>query len=130
MNAYNKPNIIPAATVMNATINSLAMQLENMWGYSIQITFAGTPTGTFKLQGSDDPVPKSSLVIGSNGSVVYTPVYWTDVANSTFTVAAAGNVAWDVTNTAYNYVRVVYTDGSSGSSTATITAANFNGKGI
>ena len=114
---------------MNATINSMAMQLLEMWGYSIQITFAGTPTGSFKLQGSDDPVPKANLVIGANGAVIYTPVYWSDIANSTFAVTAAGNVAWDVVTTAYNYVRVVYSDTSDGASTATITAANANFKG-
>lgn len=129
MNTYNKPNIIPASTVMNTTINSLAMQLENMVGYSIQIVFTGTPTGSFKLQGSCDPVPKANLVVGANGVVTYTPTNWTDVADSTFTVTAAGNVEWNSNNVFYTYVRVVYTDASSGASTAIITVASFVGKG-
>lgn len=129
MNAYNLPNIIAAATVLNANRNSIAVQLENMFCYAIQITIAGTPTGTAKLQMSNDPVPKANLVIGVNGLITYTPVYWTDVANSSTAVSAAGSIYWNQADIAYNYVRVVYTDGSSGMSTATITAANFNGKG-
>jgi hypothetical protein len=125
----NTPNIIPPSTVMNATINSMAMQLLNAFGYSIQIEFTGTPTGSFKLQCSDDPVPKQSQTFQANGVVVYTPVNWTDVLNSTFTVTAAGNVCWNVQNPMYNYVRVVYTDTSGGTSTAIVTSAVFNSKG-
>ena len=44
MQQYNKPNIIPAGTVMNTTINSQPMQLQNMLGYAIQVFFTGTPT--------------------------------------------------------------------------------------
>ena len=127
---YNVQNIIPASTVMNTTLNSQALQLENMFGYAIQIVFTGTPTGTFKLQSSCDPVTKANKVFGANGAVVYTPTNWTDIANSSFTVAAAGNVEWNVTDVGYNYVRVVYTDGSSGGSTAIVTVAQFNGKGM
>ena len=126
----NVPNIIPASTVMNATINSAAEQVLNMAGYSIQIVFTGTPTGSFKLQSSCDPVPKQSQVVGANGAVTYTPTNWTDVANSTFNISAAGDVQWNVSEVFYNYVRVVYTDTSSGSSTAIITSSTFNSKGI
>lgn len=126
----NVPNIIPAGTVMNATINSLAMQLQDIYGYAIQIAFTGTPTGSFKLQASADPVTKASQVFGGNGVVTYTPANWTDIDNSTQEVTVAGNVIWNYTGLAgYNYVRVVYTDSSSGDSTAIITVAQYNGKG-
>lgn len=101
-----------------------------MFGFAIQLVFTGTPTGNFKLQSSCDPVPKANLVIGANGAVVYTPANWTDVADSTFTVAAAGNVMWNFRGSDFNYVRVVYTDTSGGTSTAIVTVATFNGKGI
>lgn len=123
MQTYNVPNIIPASTVMNATINSQAMQLLNMFGYNIQIVFTGTPTGSFKLQASADPIYR-----GAPGHQ-YTPTNWTDVVNSTFSVSAAGNVMWNVSEVMYNYVRVVYSDSSGGASTAIITVAEFNGKG-
>jgi hypothetical protein len=89
---YNIQNIIPAGTVMNANINSLAMQLENMFGFSIQVVLTGTPTGTFKLQASADPVTKANQVFGTNGAVIYTPTNWTDTASSSQAVSAAGNV--------------------------------------
>ena len=115
---------------MNAGINSQTLQLENMYGYAIQIFFTGTPTGSFKLQSSCDPVTKEGLTVGANGVITWSATNWTDIANSTFTVSAAGNVEWNYGQLAgYNYVRVVYTDTSSGASTAIITSATFNGKG-
>lgn len=127
-NPYRQ-NIIPAGTVMNTTLDSLALPMDQVVNYSVQVVFAGTPTGNFKLQMSDDPVPSASQQFGANGVVTYTPTAWTDVANSTFTVSGAGNCMWDYQNTGATYVRLVYTDTSGGSSTATITSATFSGKG-
>jgi hypothetical protein len=123
MKFYNTPNIIPAGTVMNTTLHSESMPLQTMYCYSIQVFFTGTPTGTFKLQASDDVYPSVNQTNLAN-------LNWSDIANSSFTVAAAGNVMWNYSLLAgYNWVRVVYTDGSSGESTATITSATLNGKG-
>lgn len=130
MLTYNLPNIIPLNTRMNTTLNSLAMQLENMFGFSIQIVFTGTPTGSFKLQASCDPVPNAREKVGANGVITFTPTNWSDVEDSDFTVTAAGDVFWNYAETVnWSYVRVVYTDTSGGSSTAIITSARFNGKG-
>lgn len=129
MNSYNTPNIIPVGAVLNTTINSLAMQLNEMVNFSVQIVFTGTPTGSFKLQASDDPVPKQTMTPGANGVVTFTPVHWSDIANSSFTVTAAGDVMWDYNNRGFTYVRAVYTDTSSGSSTAVIASAVFNAVG-
>ena len=123
MRVYNKPVIIPANTIMNTTINSQALELLNMYGYSIQVVFTGTPTGTFKLQASSDPV--NGVSSGLN-----TPVNWTDVANSSQSLTAAGNYMWNVFDVMYNWVRLVYQDTSGGTSTAIITVSQFNGKGI
>ena len=119
MRVNNEPNIIPAGTVMNADINSVAIPLNQIFGYAIQIFFAGTPTGTFKLQSSCD---------ANSGNIF--PTNWTDISNSSFSVSAAGNVEWNVADSFYNWVRVVYTDGSSGNSTATITTSTCNIKGF
>ncbi len=54
MKPFNLPNIIPVNTVMNATINSQAVQVYNAFSFGIQIVFTGTPTGSFKLQASCD----------------------------------------------------------------------------
>lgn len=123
MRTYNVA-LIPAGTVMNADLASSAAQLLDMSGYSIQVVFTGTPTGTFKLQASSDPYSKGTL------SPAPAPSHWTDVASSSVAVSAAGNYMWNVTDVFYDYVRVIYTDGSSGASTAVITSCIFNGKGM
>jgi hypothetical protein len=130
MRTLDKPGIIPIGTVMNTTLNSLAMPTDRTINFGIQIVFTGTPTGSFKLQASCDPVAAPSQVYNANGVVTFTPTNWSTVANSTFTVSAAGDVEWDYQNVGFNYVRVVYTDTSGGSSTAVITAATMCGKGI
>lgn len=121
MKPYNVPNIIPAGTVMNATINSSAQQLWNVFGYAIQIVWTGTPTGSFKLQASDDSF---------NAGIPGNPNHWSDITDSSVSITAAGSYMWNVSNPQYVWVRVVYTDTSSGASTAVITSATFNGKGF
>lgn len=123
MSPYNVPNIIPVSTVMNATINSSPQQIWFGFAYSIQVVFTGTPTGIFKLQASADAAEKA--VVSGNLPSTFN---WTDVDNSSFTVAAAGNVMWNYMFPGYNWVRVVYTDNSGGTSTAIITSSTFNGK--
>ncbi len=125
---FNIKDIIPASTVLNATRNSQAIQVYNVYNYSIQIVFTGTPTGSFKLQASSDSA--QNAVSSGNYAAPNAPVHWTDINNSTFSVIAAGNVQWNVDAPGYNWVRVVYTDASSGVSTAIVTSSVFNGKGI
>ena len=127
MKFFNVPNIIPAGTVMNATINSVPQQLLDSYIYSIQVVFTGTPTGSFKLQASADPAAQSVAYLGKNSL----PTNWTDepTASSTKTVSAAGSVMWNISWPGYNWVRVVYTDTSGGTSTAVVTVASFNAKG-
>lgn len=120
MRVANIPNIIPVSTVLNATRTSSVVPLYQIFGYSIQVVFTGTPTGSFKLQASCDPVPQSSA---PGAETVFNPVNWTDVLNSSQSVSAAGNIIWNVADVMYNYVRVVYTDTSSGTSTAIVTVS-------
>lgn len=126
MKVCNVPHIIPASTVLNTTVNSQPQQLYQSFGYSIQVFFTGTPTGSFKLQGSDDPA-YSGLVGGNTAGV---PTRWSDIAGSSTAVSAAGDVFWDKISPMYNWVRVQYTDGSVGTSTAIVTYASFNSKGF
>lgn len=127
MQQFNKPNIIPAGTVLNTTVNSVAVPLQNLMGYAIQVSFTGTPNGAFKLQSSCDN-PANVTATGGLASQ-FLPTHWTDVAGSSFTVSAAGNVEWNYTFDMSSWVRVVYTDASGGASTAVIASATFNGKG-
>jgi hypothetical protein len=123
-------NIIPASTVMSTTLNSVACQVYGSFAFSIQIFFTGTPTGSFKLQMSDYPAYTGVPNSGGSGLNVSPTTQWTDIANSTFTVTAAGNVAWDYSWAGFNWVRVVYSDTSGGSSTAIITSSTFNSKSM
>jgi len=128
MKPYNKPNIISAGTVMNTNITSPAQQVYNAFSFGIQITFTGTPTGSFKLQASCDQA--TDALSSGNYSGNNLPTHWTDIANSTFAVSAAGNVEWDYDMPGFNWVRVVYADSSGGSSTAVISSATLNVKGF
>lgn len=123
MKFFNKPNIIPVGTVMNSSFNSAVVPLTNVFNYAIQIVFTGTPTGNFTLQSSCDTDTPANLINPNN-------MNWTTIANSSFTVTAAGNVEWNVDGAGYTWVRVVYTDTSGGTSTAVVTSATFNGKGF
>lgn len=122
MKTYNIQ--IATAVPMNANFASPALQLKNMYGYAIQAKWTGTPTGTFKLQASCDPLEINTM------TEFVTPTHWTDIATSSYAVTAAGDYMWNVFDVMYNFVRLVYTDGSGGTSTAVISLAIFNGKGM
>lgn len=128
MKFVNVINLVPASTVMNTTINSTAQPMLDLFSFAIQVVFTGTPTGSIKLQFSNDAAYAGNPRSGTSG-LNPPPTNWTDIANSSFTVTAAGNVGWDYSWPGFNWVRIVYTDTSSGSSTAIITSSTFNGKG-
>lgn len=119
MNVYNKQ--IVANAVMNATITSSYYNVQQIFGVAIQAHYTGTPTGTFKLQASSDPATSYN-----NGSNV--PANWTDIAGSSQAVSAAGDFMWNVFDQMYNWIRLVYTDGSGGTSTAVLNVT-INAKG-
>ena len=121
---YNKPNIIPAGTVMNANLTSLAMQLQNALFYNIQVSYTGTPTGSFSLQASSD----NSATKTAADQVPYATLNWTNV-RSAQAVTSAGSVMFNVEWASYNFVRLIYTDSSGGASTAVITECTMNVKG-
>ena len=99
------------------SFTSEVLKLDNMLGYCIQIIMTGNPTGTLSLEGSDD-----SVQIAGN------PVNWNLIANSTVAVYTSDTVTYNVRDAYYNWVRVVYIDGSGGTAigTASITG---NAKG-
>jgi len=115
MRTFNKQ--ISTNVALNANSNSPAVQLKNIYTYCVAAIFTGTPTGSIKLQASNDPETNDTQPLGIPFPA---PVNWCDIANSSFTVSASGEVMWNVNYTGYNYVRVVYTDSSGGTSTATM----------
>ncbi len=118
MRTFNRP--IVAAAPMNANYNSPYTPLRNVYTYSIAAIVTGTPTGTIKLQASNDPETNDTQTNSTGLPPAVGPTNWADITNSTFTLTAAGETMWNVNAVGYNYVRVVYTDTSSGTSTATL----------
>jgi cytoskeletal protein RodZ len=120
MTAFTVPALIPLGTVLNANINGVSQELQFVAMAAIQVTISGTPTGTFSLQSSCDPV---------NTGQTQWPINWTTISGTSTSVTASGNIVWNLNFTGYNWVRIQYSDSSSGTSTATVTQATFVGKG-
>lgn len=114
----------PVSASLGANLNLKPIWLGHIANYSVQLVFTGTPNGNFKLQASCDPGHPNAASESEKYSNVSN---WTDVADSSFTVSAAGDVMWDVQNTGYEWVRVVYTRVSS---TGTITSGRAKVKGV
>lgn len=89
--------------ILNAVANSgtpasAAIQAEYLVGATCQATFTdNTAAGTLKLQGSNDP---------SNG----TPTNWSDVPNSSISVASGATSCTPplAAPLCYNWIRVVF----------------------
>lgn len=126
MRTFNKTIVPLVSPILSANRNSEPIPLKNIFMYSIAAIIAGTPTGTIKLQVSNDPETNDSMP--SNNSQPQ-PTHWIDLANSSVAVSAAGETMWSVKDCSYNWVRVSYVDGSSGSSTATMSIV-VNCKGV
>lgn len=92
----------------SATLTSDEILLEHMGVVAIQAVYTGSPVGALKLQAS----------VG--GTV------WTDVANSSVAVTAAGDTMWNVTDVGYSKIRVAYTR-TSGTGALSL---RFNEKGF
>lgn len=122
---------------LNANSNSQYQQLKSIYTYTLAANYTGSATGSIKLQASNDPETNDTQVNVAYGPgqpptnpPSKAPVNWADIANSTFTIAPGiTETMWNVNAVGYNYVRVVYTDASGGTSTATMNIV-FNGKGV
>lgn len=116
------------ATVSLASSSNLRpLWLGHVLNYGIQLVFTGTPDGTFKLQVSNDRgQPEASGDAQKYAGVTN----WTDVADSSQTISAAGNVYYDVQLSGAEWVRVVWTASGAGSGTPTLTSARAKIKGV
>lgn len=110
---------------MAASYNSDPVWLAHIVNYAIQVVWTGTPDGTFTLQASNDKGLEDKTNGGWSSSGV---TNWTTITGSNAaTAGAAGNWMWDVENTGYRWVRIVYTRAASTGST---TSLRFNCKGV
>lgn len=114
--------LILSGTDMTSNITSDPIYLGHIANFAIQLVFTGTPNGTFKLQCSNDQG-------ASANNIEYALISnWTDIDGSSQVISASGNHLWNVQNCGYRWVRVVWTDSSTGA--ATITSAVANVKGV
>lgn len=101
---------------MSGDITSAAQQLDYTIGFSVQLVFAGSPVGTFKLQSSCDPSVYPAA-----------PTNWDDITSSSQAISAAGSGTYNFNQTpGFKYVRAVYTR-TSGTGTLN---ARINTKGF
>lgn len=102
------------STAMASTINGPDINVNLYQDFSLFVKWSGTPTGTLKLQCSND--------VGDSVTD------WEDVPGSSVSVAgAAGQQVWNYTRAPFRWVRLVWT-ASSGS--GTFTKVIFNSKGV
>lgn len=124
MRTFNKK--IQTNVLLNVNVTGPAVPLKNIFLYTIAATITGTPTGSLKLQASNDPETNDAMPLGVPEPL---PINWADITNSTFAETVAGVTMWNVREIGYNYVRVIYTDASGGTSTARMSVV-INGKGV
>lgn len=116
-------NLALDGTDMQSNIESKPLWLAHIIHYSVQTVYTGTPNGTLKIQGSNDDG------VGTNDpkKVDANIQNWTDLGVSD-TITAAGSTMFNVENCGYKWVRLVWTDSSSGIG-STISSCRFNVKG-
>ena len=121
----NNDDLILSGTDMSLDITSEPIWVGHVINYSIQLVFSGaSPTGAFKLQMSlDEGQPQNPVEANRDTGITN----WTDIAGSEQAIAAAGNHAWTAENAGYQWVRVVWTKGTS---VGTIDSARFYTKGF
>lgn len=95
---------LATATSIAVSFNSTPMFVGKVFNYSIMaiVTGGSAPTGTFKLQWSNDLVP-STL----NGNPP--PTNWFDIPSQSQAITADGNYGFNVADAGYTWVRVVWT---------------------
>lgn len=134
MRTFNR--LVANNVPLNANYNSPYVQLKNIYTYSMVFIVTGTPTGTVAIQASNDPETNDTQTNtpttpgqtpGNPPSTA--PTNWVTITGSPFALTSSGESFWNVNFVGYNFVRVTYTDGSGGTSTATAKII-FNGKGM
>lgn len=113
-------NLTTSSVDLTSNITSDPLWLAHIVNYSVQFTITGTPNGTLKLQGSNDFGGKDS----SSASITN----WADLSIEQ-SITASGSYILQDKNCGYKWVRLVWTDSSSGGGSE-ISSVRFNVKGI
>jgi hypothetical protein len=100
------------STVDTATVTSAAVDASQIVSASFQFSFGdASVAGTATVQVSNDP-PMNGL----NGEGLFVPTHWTNYATPT-TITAGASVQILIPQSAYRWLRAVFTYTSGGSST-------------
>jgi hypothetical protein len=90
------------AVSMATNQTSINIPLYNVYGWSAQFVFTGSPVGTMAVYVSCDPYP-------DNQAGLPAPTNFTLLADSTLNIAAAGDITYNVNLAFYNWIKFVYT---------------------
>lgn len=112
MNPNN--NVVIPVTLANTNINSSVQWSDKIVRASFQIVATGDAAGSLQLQVSNDQA------VGKP-AYQYVPTNWSNLGSA---VVIAGGTIYLIAETemSYEYLRLVYTDSSSGASTGTVAA--------
>lgn len=92
---------------MGTSLVSSVMDLQQVWIYSLQAYWTGSPTGELKLQASNDITP----IFTAQDVPFFAPTHWSDISGTVASTTAIGsaNYLWNVSTPAYRWARLVYT---------------------
>jgi hypothetical protein len=108
-------NVAPFSAIpANASKNSAFLWADKMLRVSVQAVATAANVGSIQMQFSND------AITGSQGAQV-APTNWTNLG-SPVTLSGTTPVAIPYMEVSYEYLRLVYTDASSGTATGTVTA--------
>ena len=92
------------AQSLAANFNGAAIHLERLHGYCIIMNVGGSPTGTIKLQASNN------AFLNNTSSQEDVAAVWVDIPGSNKALAgAATQILFNAADAFYNSLRVVYT---------------------
>lgn len=116
-------NILPVYPVFNAitgqdmtgtsALTSLPSEITRKDNIAYEVSWTGTPTGTFAVQGSISYNPGTPQSGGTYNAGVWTTIAATDQSgNPPVASGAAGQILMNLNELAFPWVRLVYTNAS------------------
>lgn len=120
---FDPVTILSAGNMADATVVSSGIDMQQMFGGSIQAVFTGSPVGTLTLEVSNDIVYQ---IPGGGANLAAGVTTWTTYTGSSQAISAAGDFTYILADSNFRFLRLKYTKSSG---TGSITAT-FSGKGF
>lgn len=112
--------LLQASNVTNQT--SAKIDANQIYAISVHaVQGDSTAAGSVKFQASNDPTNSNNLAVD------FTPTNWVDVPSATATVTAGSAALVTISQNAYRWLRVVWTETTPGTTTITL---NINSIGV